>query len=87
MPRATIWQAQTPQGFPLALLRRCYDRLAREGWVVTDDAEVYERCGEPVVVVEGERENLKITRPEDLEVAAAIVRRREIEAGECHPDS
>lgn len=87
LPRAAIWQAQTPQGFPLAALRRCYARVTREGWKVTDDAEVFERCGEMVVVVEGERENLKITRPEDLEVAAAIVRRRETEVGGRNPES
>lgn len=86
LPRAEIWQAQTPQGFPLAKLRRCYARAAAEGWGVTDDAEVFERCGETVLVVEGERENLKITRPEDLEVAAAILRRREGGAGEAQQE-
>src|SRR5690606_34992946 len=75
LPRAQIWQAQTPQGFPRRLLAQAYERASQEGWTETDDAAIFERCGLPVVVVEGERENLKITRPEDLAIAEAIVRR------------
>lgn len=76
VPRAQIWQAQTPQAFPYSALHECYRRARAEGWCATDDTEVYERCGLPVRVVEGDRENLKITRPEDLEIARAILLRR-----------
>ncbi|HEX6926996.1 MAG TPA: 2-C-methyl-D-erythritol 4-phosphate cytidylyltransferase [Longimicrobiaceae bacterium] len=75
LPRAQIWQAQTPQGFPRRMLVSAYERAAREGWTETDDAAIFERCGLPVVVVDGERDNLKITRPEDLAIAEAIARR------------
>src|SRR5690606_40916833 len=64
--RSQIWQAQTPQGFPLDALLRCHERAQSAGWSVTDDAELFERCGLPVVLIEGDRENIKITRPEDL---------------------
>ena len=77
IPRSQIWQAQTPQGFPLDALLRCHERAQSAGWSVTDDAELFERCGLPVVLIEGDRENIKITRPEDLAIAEAIVRRRE----------
>jgi 2-C-methyl-D-erythritol 4-phosphate cytidylyltransferase len=73
--RSRLWQAQTPQGFPRAALVRAY-RLARaEGVVATDDAAVYERYAGPVRVVAGSAENLKVTRPGDLELAEVLLRR------------
>lgn len=72
LDRSRVWQAQTPQAFPLALLAEAHARAAREGWAATDDAMLCERCGARVRVVEGEPDNLKITRPADLEVARAI---------------
>jgi 2-C-methyl-D-erythritol 4-phosphate cytidylyltransferase len=80
--RARIWQAQTPQGFPVATLRAAYERARREGWQGTDDASLCERCGVPVVVVEGSRDNLKITTPADLPVARAIAARLRAGRGE-----
>jgi 2-C-methyl-D-erythritol 4-phosphate cytidylyltransferase len=80
--RARIRQAQTPQGFPVATLRAAYERARREGWRGTDDASLCERCGVPVVVVEGSRDNLKITTPADLPVARAIAARLRAGAGE-----
>lgn len=72
--RSRLWQAQTPQGFPLAALREAYRAARREGWRATDDAALCERVGIPVRVVEGAPENLKITRPADLLVAEALAR-------------
>lgn len=74
LPRARIWQAQTPQGFPLKPLVEAYRRARLEGWAETDDASVFERCGLSVGVTEGDRENIKITRPSDLPIAEAIAR-------------
>lgn len=72
--RSRLWQAQTPQGFPLAALLEVY-RLARaEGVAATDDAALFERYGRPVRVVEGANENLKVTRPGDLPIAEAVAR-------------
>jgi 2-C-methyl-D-erythritol 4-phosphate cytidylyltransferase len=70
--RRTLWQAQTPQGFPLGRLRDAYRRAAEEGIAATDDAALYERYVGPVRVVMGSYRNLKVTRPDDLPIAEAI---------------
>ena len=75
LDRSRVWQAQTPQGFPRSLLAEAHERAAREGWAATDDAMLCERLGIRVRVVEGDPDNLKITRPADLEVARAIAAR------------
>ncbi len=64
--RARLQAVQTPQGFKLDVLREIHERALAESWSVTDDAALLERCGRPVVVVEGETGNRKITNPEDL---------------------
>jgi 2-C-methyl-D-erythritol 4-phosphate cytidylyltransferase len=73
--RTRLWHAQTPQGFPRALLLDAYRRARREGWSSTDDASVVEQAGSPVRLVTGATENLKITRPTDLELAELVARR------------
>ena len=73
--RSRLWQAQTPQGFPLRVVREAYERARREGWTGTDDASVCERYGVSVVVVEGSPHNIKITNPSDLAIANAIAAR------------
>lgn len=70
--RAGMWLAQTPQGFPARVLRDVHERARAEGITATDDAALCERIGVPVRVVEGAVENMKITRPADLEVVAAL---------------
>jgi 2-C-methyl-D-erythritol 4-phosphate cytidylyltransferase len=70
--RSRIWLAQTPQGFPAALLRDAMARLEgdpelQEG--ATDDASVVEALGGTVTMVEGDPRNLKVTRPADLPLA------------------
>ncbi len=73
--RARLRAAQTPQGFPRALLLDVYRRAREEGVRATDDAALCERYGIPVRVVEGAPENLKVTRPADLPAAEALARR------------
>ena len=68
--RATLRAVQTPQAFELAALREAHKRADREGWNVTDDASLMERVGSPVLVVEGDRDNVKITNPQDLALLA-----------------
>lgn len=75
-PRAELWAAQTPQGFPVQQLRQAHQRAVKQGWAVTDDAALFERLGWPVRVLEASAANLKITTPLDLELAAALLRRR-----------
>jgi 2-C-methyl-D-erythritol 4-phosphate cytidylyltransferase len=68
--RAGLVAVQTPQVFEAALLRRAYAQKELAG---TDDAQLVERLGQPVVVVEGDNRNIKITLPSDLPLARAIL--------------
>lgn len=74
--RRQLWAAQTPQGFEVKLLKQCHDKGRDLGWEVTDDAALFERCGLPVSIVEGEETNLKVTTPVDLAIAEFILRQR-----------
>jgi 2-C-methyl-D-erythritol 4-phosphate cytidylyltransferase len=73
VPRRTIWEAQTPQAFRLELLLKAHRQAEQEGYTGTDDSELVERLGVPVRIVEGSRRNIKITTPEDLAVARALL--------------
>jgi 2-C-methyl-D-erythritol 4-phosphate cytidylyltransferase len=75
--RAGLWQAQTPQAFQRALLVDAHNRALRDGIAATDDADLVERIGAIVEVVEGSPMNLKITTRDDLAIAEAIVARSE----------
>ncbi|MGE5606905.1 MAG: 2-C-methyl-D-erythritol 4-phosphate cytidylyltransferase [Bacteroidota bacterium] len=75
--RAGLWGIQTPQVFDLGLLLECYQKACASGKIFTDDCGVVEYCGQPVKLILGSYENLKITTPEDLILAEAILRRRE----------
>ncbi len=74
--RSNLWAAQTPQGFDVKLLKHCHDQGKKSGWVVTDDAALFEKCQLPVTIVEGEETNLKVTTPVDLAIAEFILRQR-----------
>ncbi|MGE5591611.1 MAG: 2-C-methyl-D-erythritol 4-phosphate cytidylyltransferase [Bacillota bacterium] len=74
--RDRLWAAQTPQVFPYALLLEAHQAALEDGFMGTDDAALVERLGRPVHIVEGSPENLKITTPEDLMLAEAILSRR-----------
>lgn len=75
--RSRLRIVQTPQIFRAELLRKAYAAEYEPGF--TDDASVVERCGQSVRLVEGERANLKITAPEDLAIAEALLEAREHE--------
>lgn len=71
-PREGLWHAQTPQGFPAALLRRGVEALDADpalGREATDDAALVEAVGGRVRMVLGAPRNLKVTRPADLPLA------------------
>ena len=74
--RSNLWAAQTPQGFEVQLLKKCHQEGRDQGWEVTDDAALFEKCGLPVQIVEGEETNLKVTTPVDLALAEFILRQR-----------
>jgi len=65
--RETLFQAQTPQAFKRSLLLEAFNQANAQGFVGTDDASIMEAFGkEPVYLVEGDYDNIKITTPEDL---------------------
>ncbi|MBP8645176.1 MAG: 2-C-methyl-D-erythritol 4-phosphate cytidylyltransferase [Syntrophobacteraceae bacterium] len=70
LAREEIWLVQTPQVFRRDLLLEAYQAARRNGWVATDDAALIERLGRTVAVVGGERTNIKVTTPADMEWAA-----------------
>jgi len=72
-PRARLWRAQTPQGFPRAILQQAHDRAARLGRRATDDAALVEALGLPVRLVPDSIRNLKITTAEDFALAELLV--------------
>ena len=80
-----MWQIQTPQVFDKELISCAYeelllneDKLISDGVVVTDDAMVVEYfMSTPVKLVQGSYENMKITTPEDLEIAQIFLKRHE----------
>ena len=73
--RSRFWHAQTPQAFPARVLRAAYADAGAEG---TDDSALVERAGSGVRVqmVDAGPSNLKVTRPEDVRLAEAILRGR-----------
>ena len=73
LPRNRLWETQTPQAFPVRTLRAAYEKAQRDGVDATDDAMLVERLGMPVWVVEGSTTNLKVTYPEDLPFAEALL--------------
>lgn len=71
--RESLWQAQTPQVAKAALLKEAFARADRDKFVGTDEASLLEHGGWQVMLVEGSETNLKITRPDDLLMAEAIL--------------
>ncbi|QDU20909.1 2-C-methyl-D-erythritol 4-phosphate cytidylyltransferase [Urbifossiella limnaea] len=75
-PRTGLWQAQTPQVFRRDWLLDAYARRADVPQPVTDDAQLVEAAGYPVVVVPGSATNFKITTRDDLSLAELILKAR-----------
>jgi 2-C-methyl-D-erythritol 4-phosphate cytidylyltransferase len=72
VPRAGLWRAQTPQGFPRRLLEEAYARAGVGAGGATDDAALVEDCGGTVRLVPDSPRNIKITTRDDLAVAEAL---------------
>ena len=75
--RSSLFAAQTPQGFRSELIKAALSDAIRQNAVITDDASAVERLGMRVRMVDGDVENKKITTPDDLLAAEAILRKRE----------
>ncbi|RJQ25657.1 MAG: 2-C-methyl-D-erythritol 4-phosphate cytidylyltransferase [Peptococcaceae bacterium] len=76
LPRNSLWLAQTPQAFQYSLIVAAHRRAREIGYSGTDDAGLVELAGQPVKLVFGSYENIKITTPEDLITAEALLRRK-----------
>jgi 2-C-methyl-D-erythritol 4-phosphate cytidylyltransferase len=76
LERSRLWAIQTPQTFPVKVLRRAYEEALKHNMYGTDDAMLVERSGSRVQVIMGSYENIKITTPEDLILAEEILKRR-----------
>ena len=77
--RSQYWAAQTPQMFRFGLLKNAIQAMLEVGRIPTDEASAIECAGHQPQVIEGRRDNIKITRREDLAVAAAIMQNQELE--------
>ena len=77
LPREQVYHMQTPQVFDASLLKAALQAAVTAHAALTDDASAVERLGKAVAVTEGSYENLKITTPEDVAMAEAILKERE----------
>lgn len=74
--RASLWAVQTPQVFPRAAFLCALECAVKEGREYTDDCQLWEQRGNPVHLLLGNDENIKLTTPTDLLVAQAILQKR-----------
>lgn len=73
LDRSTLWAVQTPQVFERKLLEKAH-RRANGGAPATDDAALVEKMGKRVRIVPGSHRNIKVTTPEDLVIAKALLK-------------
>jgi 2-C-methyl-D-erythritol 4-phosphate cytidylyltransferase len=71
--RSTLWSVQTPQAFQLELILAAHQHANQENYLGTDDASLIERIGKPVSIILGDYTNIKLTTPDDLLLAKAIL--------------
>ena len=76
--RDAVWIAQTPQLFRRSDLCAAFERAESDHFSGTDEATLIERLGKRVAIVEGSYDNIKVTTPEDLELARIIARRKQV---------
>jgi len=81
--RASLYAIQTPQSFRMDVIMAAHEKAREDGFLGTDDASLLEHAGMPVYLSEGDRENLKLTTPTDLELAEVIL---QIRADEEDPE-
>lgn len=74
--RSSLWTVQTPQVFRRSLYLRAAERARRENIEYTDDCQLVEHLGIPVHLCRGSGENIKLTTPEDVRIAEAILKCR-----------
>ena len=77
LDRSRIWLAQTPQGFPYREILEAHREARKRKRQVTDDASLLEEKGRKILIIPGSYDNIKVTTPEDIELARAIYKRRQ----------
>lgn len=76
--RSQLTSVQTPQAFKLSIIREANENAYKKSYLGTDDASLVEYAGFEVKVVEGDEQNIKITRPIDILVAEEIIRQKNL---------
>lgn len=71
--RSALRAVQTPQGFSLEIIREAHRKAQEAGFIGTDDASLVERLSIPVRLTLGDRRNIKLTTPEDMQMAEAFL--------------
>lgn len=74
--RDSLWHALTPQLFPTETLRQALSQALSTGITITDEASAMEWAGQPVQLIEGRSDNIKVTQPEDLALAGFYLESR-----------
>lgn len=74
--RSRLWEIHTPQVIRPELLRKGFEKVAKEGLAVTDDVSIIEQLPAPVKITVGEYTNIKVTTPEDMPMAESILSSR-----------
>lgn len=74
--RSSLWSIQTPQAFHLEEIMYAHEVATKENLQGTDDASLLEHLNRPVAIVHGDYENFKITTPEDMLFAEAVIKKR-----------
>ncbi|MBR3934621.1 MAG: 2-C-methyl-D-erythritol 4-phosphate cytidylyltransferase [Clostridia bacterium] len=76
IPRENLWQIQTPQAFLTNEIYNAHLYAKKTGFVGTDDCSVMENANKPIILVEANYENIKITTPSDMEIAKVFLKGR-----------
>jgi 2-C-methyl-D-erythritol 4-phosphate cytidylyltransferase len=74
--RSSLWAVQTPQAFHVPLLLAAYKQAIQTSFIGTDEASLVEKMNNPISVVTGDYENIKLTTPEDITYGEYILRNR-----------
>ena len=72
LDREGLVNIQTPQGFAFELLKKAHELAEKDGFVGTDECSLVERMGFPITLIESDKENIKITSPEDIAIGRLI---------------
>jgi 2-C-methyl-D-erythritol 4-phosphate cytidylyltransferase len=75
--RESLWQVQTPQTFRYTLIMEAHRKALEDNYIATDDSALVEYLGRQVYMIPGGYDNIKITTPEDIDIAWRILKSRQ----------